>query len=124
MKKIALVTCVAAKKPMPCAAKDLYQGELFENFMNVAKAHNPDEIYILSGKHHLLDLDTVIAPYDVNLNDVDDDALRAWADKVITQLKSVANLKNDCFILVASETYIKYLTPHLTSKTIPKGLVF
>ena len=120
MQKIVLVTCVAPKKNYKCAAKDLYQGELFKKLMGFAKDTKPAKIFILSGKHHLLKLDTEIAPYDVNLNHVSEDALKDWSAKVLEQLiEEGCNLQNDYFYLLTNETYRRHLLTAIKQYEVP-----
>lgn len=119
LKTIALVTCVAEKRNSAAPAKDLYTGPLFERFMHQARLAEADEIYILSGLHHLLELTEIIEPYDVNLNLVADTDLQAWAATVIDQLNKRADLNNDRFVLIANPTYLKYLIPQIANYTIP-----
>ncbi len=120
MKKIILVTCVAPKKSQKCAAKDLYQGDLFKHLMDFAEAQNPAHIFILSGKHHLLELETEIEPYDVNLNEVSEEALKAWSGKVLAQLKEQGcDLQNDYFYLLTNETYRRHLMREIKQYEVP-----
>jgi len=120
MKKIILVTCVAPKRNYKCAAKDLYQGDLFQQLMEFAKAKNPAKIFILSGKHHLLDLDTEIAPYDVNLNHVSEEKLKQWSAKVLKQLVAAdCDLQNDYFYLLTNETYRRHLISEIKQYEVP-----
>lgn len=114
MRKIILVTCVAPKRKYKCAAKDLYQGQLFEKLMQFAEAQNPAAIFILSGKHHLLALETEIAPYDVNLNHVSEEALKDWSTKVLKQLVEAGyDLQNDYFYLLTNEVYRRHLVSEM-----------
>ncbi len=112
---IVLVTCVAPKQNHACAAKDLYQGPLFERMMKYADALSPKKIFILSGKHHLLHLDTIIAPYDVNLEQVPEADLLQWSETVLDQLRQEAHLKDDHFVFLTSPTYRKYLLKAINS---------
>jgi len=112
---IVLVTCVAPKRNYSCAAKDLYQGPLFQTMMKYAYALNPKKIFILSGKHHLLPLDTIIAPYDVNLEQVPEAELQQWSKTVLNQLRQEANLKEDHFVFLTSPRYRKYLVKEINS---------
>lgn len=116
--KIALVTCVKEKQAVACEAQSLYQGDLFAKWMDHA-ANHADTTYILSGKHHLLQLTDVIAPYDVNLNHVSDAALREWSETVISQLSSLHDLSKSHFIVMTNPIYYKYLLAHFTSHEIP-----
>jgi len=120
MQKIVLVTCVAPKKNYKCAAKDLYQGDLFQQLMDFANAKNPTKVFILSGKHHLLDLETEIAPYDVNLNHVSETALKEWSTKVLEQLvEKGCDLQENYFYLLTNETYRRHLVPAIRRYEIP-----
>ena len=120
MQKIVLVTCVKPKQAHKCAAKDLYQGELFQELMDFADAQKPAKIFILSGKHHLLDLETEVAPYDVNLNHVSEEALQAWSAKVLEQLKEKGcDLEKDYFYLLTNETYRRHLVMEIKQYEVP-----
>ncbi len=117
--KIVLLTCVKAKKSYPCAAKDMYQGELFFSLMAYAKNQNPAKIFILSGKYGLLELDQKINPYDVNLNEVSDTALQQWSAKVVQELDQKTDLKNDRFILLCNSVYRRYISKKMTHIELP-----
>jgi hypothetical protein len=45
--------------------------------------------------------------------------VKAWADKVVKQLKKQADLQSDHFIILAGEKYRKYLVPYLSSYEVP-----
>ena len=120
MQKIILITCVAPKRNYKCAAKDLYQGDLFQELMDFAEAKNPTKTFILSGKHHLLELDTEIEPYDVNLNHVSEKELKAWSAKVLEQLmEQGCNLQKDYFYLLTNETYRRHLVTEIKTYEVP-----
>ena len=120
MQKIVFVTCVKPKKNYECAAKDLYQGKLFQELMGFADAQKPAKIFILSGKHHLLDLETEVTPYDVNLNHVSEEALQAWSAKVLEQLKEKGcDLEKDYFYLLTNETYRRHLVTKIKQYEVP-----
>lgn len=57
MKRIVLISCVSKKRNVKSKAKDLYKGPLFTNSLAYGQALKPDKIYILSAKHHLLNLE-------------------------------------------------------------------
>lgn len=51
--------------------------------------------------------------------------VRAWADKVLEQLKQRADLQSDHFIILAGEKYRQFLLPHLESFDVPfRGMSF
>ena len=119
MKKIVLISCVSQKRAYRSKAKDMNISTLFKKNLAYARRLKPDAIYILSAKYGLLDLETEIDPYNHSLNTMSAGERRSWSDKVIKQLKQVANLQEDHFIFLAGINYRKYLLPHLRSYEIP-----
>ena len=119
MKKIVLISCVSQKRAYRAKAKDMNISTLFKKYLAFARRLKPDAIYILSAKYGLLDLETEIDPYNHSLNTMSAGERRNWSDKVISQLKQVANLQEDHFIFLAGINYRKYLLPHLRSYEIP-----
>lgn len=110
MKKIVLISCVKKKRDLQpgqlIAAKDLYISSLFQKAWSYANTLGADKIYILSAKHHLLDPNERIAPYNETLNSCSSAYRRSWAEKVISQMKAEGlNLKEDHFIILAGKNY-------------------
>ncbi|WP_214514939.1 DUF6884 domain-containing protein [Rhodococcus sp. WY5] len=65
---LVVVPCGAAKAPCAAPAGELYRGSYHRLCLRAAKAlTSPDFIRILSAKHGLLALDTVVEPYDLRL---------------------------------------------------------
>ncbi len=125
MRRIVLVSCVKRKQKSSAKAKDLYTSTLFQSNLQYAYRLKPDVIYILSAKYGLVDLDQVIAPYDMTLNTMFESEKKTWARKVLDSLKQKANLEEDLFILLAGDNYRKYLIPELKHYEIPlEGLSF
>lgn len=119
MATIVLIACASQKLSHPARAGDLYTSTLFKLNLTYAKLLRPDQIQILSAKHGLLDLDTVIEPYDVTLNTMPAVTIRGWSQQVHKQLAGQYNLRRDHFVFLAGDKYRKYLLPHLTSYQIP-----
>lgn len=119
MKKIVLLSCVSQKRPYRSKAKDLYTSALFQKSLAYAYKIKPDAIYILSAKYGLLDLETVVDPYNLTLNTMSVGENRRWASLVLQQLSQVADLKQDHFIFLAGNNYRKNLLPLLSSYEIP-----
>jgi len=139
MATIILVSCGASKNTNPSPARELYTGALFRNSLAYAEKLGGDKIFILSALHGLVELDTLIAPYNVTLSPVskkvkkkhpdlrvlDANEKKAWALTVTAQLANVANLGEDVFIFLAGESYIKPLRKHIVHLEEPlKGLRF
>lgn len=138
MKRIVLISCVSRKGTTKAKARDLYKGTLFTNSLAYGQSLKPDRIFILSALHHLLDLDKEIEPYEVtlsyvtpdkkekkpNLKVLTKDEANNWGQEVIKQLGKVADLKNDTFIILAGQSYLKPIKKSLTKIEEPlKGIV-
>lgn len=119
MKTIVLISCASKKRPHAAPAAELYDSTLFRLSLAYARSLDPDAIHILSAKHHLLDLDDVIEPYDLTLNDMPATEVRGWAAHVRSQLAERYDLWRDHFIILAGQKYRKYLTPHFASYDVP-----
>ena len=137
MKTIVLISCVSRKGKTKTMAKELYKGALFKNSLEYGYALNPDHIFILSAKHHLLELDRVIKPYDVTLSYVSP-AKKAkkpnlkvltkvesinWGKEVVRQLNILTDINNDEFIFLAGQSYLVPTSQNLKNFKVPlKGL--
>jgi len=123
MKNIVLISCVSKKLDRKSTAENIYISPLFKKNLTYAKSLKPSEIYILSAEHGLLKLTDEIEPYDKTLNNMCSNEIKEWSKKVIIQLKSLTDLKNDEFTFLAGEKYRKFLIPELNNVKIPmKGL--
>lgn len=123
MKNIVLISCVSKKLDRKSTAENIYISPLFKKNLTYAKSLNPNEIYILSAEHGLLKLTDEIEPYDKTLNNMRSNEIKEWSKKVIYQLNSLTDLKNDEFTFLAGEKYRKFLIPELNNVKIPmKGL--
>ncbi|MDN5201197.1 hypothetical protein QQ008_07485 [Fulvivirgaceae bacterium BMA10] len=119
MKCIVLISCVSKKRNYRSRAKDLYISALFQKKLKFARTFNPNSIFILSAKYHLVDLEKEIEPYNQTLNDFGVSELRNWAHKTLEQLSQVSNLKSDKFVFLAGSNYRKYLVSELKNCEIP-----
>jgi len=116
--KIALISCSSKKSNKIEKAKNLYTSQLFKSALRYAEK-NSNKIFILSAKHHLLNLEQEIEPYNLTLNNMKDNEIKLWADKVLEQLSQLTNLKEDEFIFLAGERYRRYLIPQIKNYSIP-----
>jgi len=123
--KIVPISCVKSKLKSPAKAKDLYTSTLFQFNLQYAHQLKPDAIYVLSAKYGLLDLDQMIAPYEMTLNTMTEAKKKSWSRMVLDALHKKANLKSDLFVILAGMNYRKYLLPELTHFEVPlEGLSF
>ena len=98
MSKVVLISCVKKKLPYKAKVRDLYISPLFRGRLRYAESLEPDKIFVLSAKYHLLDLDDEIKPYDLTLNNMFVRERKKWAEKVIGKLEKLVDLKNDKII--------------------------
>lgn len=87
---LIVVGCGDAKLAHAAPARELYTGSLFIDHLRLATrlARGADgRVVILSAKHGVLDLDTVIEPYDVTLADLDVTARMRWVTDVAAELQ-------------------------------------
>ncbi|MBA7517037.1 hypothetical protein ES705_09087 [subsurface metagenome] len=123
MKKIILISCASKKLAFKSKAEDLYISTLFRLSFTYAKKLKPNNIFILSAKYGLLNLDDEIATYNETLNDKSTSDVKIWAEKVVSKLGKIANLQNDIFIFFAGKKYREYILPQIRYYKIPlKGL--
>lgn len=125
MKRIVLISCVWKKQSAKSKAKDLYISPLFKTSLAYAYSLNPDEIFVLSALHHLLDLEAEIEPYNVTLSNIPKSKKKdglivlssaekiEWGKKVVTMLSERTDLQRDHFIILAGREYIKPILPYL-----------
>lgn len=122
-KKIVLISCASKKLAYKSKAEDLYISTLFRLSFAYAKKLKPGNIFILSAKYGLLNLNDEIATYNETLNNKPVSDIKIWAEKVIFKLGKITNLQNDVFIFFAGKKYRKYILPHIKYYKIPlKGL--
>lgn len=119
MKKIVLISCASKKRAVKSRAAELYSSTLFKLNLKFALKLKPDAIFILSAKHGLVALDDEIMPYNVTLNKMRADERKAWANKIIEELRFRTNLQKDLFIILAGKPYRQFLISQLKFKKIP-----
>jgi cytoplasmic iron level regulating protein YaaA (DUF328/UPF0246 family) len=119
MRTVVLISCVSKKLNHNALAAELYISPLFRLNLAYAKKLHPDAIYILSAKYGLLRLDDAVEPYDLTLNEMRNEQVRAWAHLVLRRLQEETDLEADHFVFLAGANYRKYLPPHLKSYEVP-----
>ncbi len=80
---IGLISCSARKLGTPAPARDLYCSSLFQRSLTYAECRC-SVVYVLSARHGLVDLDTVLKPYDERLGSKQD--REAWGRRVADNL--------------------------------------
>lgn len=113
------LSCVSEKADHRCQAKDLYISPLFQKSYAYAQKLNPDNIYILSAKHYVVDIDEEISPYNETLNDMSADEKREWVDNVLKKLDEKGIDRNEKTIFLAGHSYLDYLIEYFSDYEIP-----
>ncbi len=125
MALIACLSCVKSKRPSRSRAEDLYTSPLFRMLLGYARSLNPDRILILSAKHGVLALSDEVDPYEQTLGRMGKALRVAWADGVLAQLRTQADLDEDRFVFLAGVRYRENLVPHIRHASVPmEGLLF
>ncbi|MBP7654806.1 hypothetical protein KA977_15410 [Candidatus Dependentiae bacterium] len=119
MQKIVLISCVSQKNNFKSPAENLYISPLFRYNLKYAKSMNPDNIFILSAQHGLLELDKEIEPYNKTLNNMSNAERKEWASGVLNELTKRSSLENDLFVFLAGNNYRKYILEHIRHYEIP-----
>lgn len=114
---ICFLSCTKSKKSTRCKAVEMYsESDLFSKAYEYAKSLNPDHIYILSAKHHVLELDDVIEPYNLTLNDFSVEEREEWSNKVIDMLKQKNVNFNQKAYFFAGESYTEFIKDHFKNR--------
>jgi len=116
---IVFLSCTKSKNKGEYKAKDLYSSPLFKKSYQYAKSLNPDNIYILSAKYGLLELDDIISDYEETLNSKSDRHIKQWSYNVCKQLESKGVCYNEDIIFLTGENYHKYIKLKFRNKKIP-----
>ena len=100
--RIGLVGCGKSKLDHSAPARELYTGPLFRAALRYAEA-TCDRVFVLSAKHGLLDLDTVIEPYDLRLKDLSPDELLSWGDAVSSAVMALTGTPTEIIVLAGRD---------------------
>jgi hypothetical protein len=121
MSKIVLLSCTKSKLDHKAQAQELYSASpMFKKTLEYGKSLNPDKMYILSAKHHLVPLTKMLEPYDKTLKEMSKEQKEQWANETLRQMKSYGlNLDKDEFIFLAGSEYITPLNPYINNTQAP-----
>ena len=119
MSLIVLISCVKQKLPYRAPAAELYVSSLFRGSLCYARSLRPDAIYVFSALYGLVGLNDDIEPYDLTLKKTPAAERKAWAKKVLAQLREVSDLQEDQFVILAGRAYWQDLVPHINHYELP-----
>jgi len=117
-KEVFLLSCSATKLEKAAPARELYASPLFKKSLDYAERHcsSDDNIAILSAKHYLIPLNTVIKPYDITLNDMTREQRKQWANTTFIKILEQYDMQKDKFVFLAGEAYTEFLLPKFKYK--------
>jgi hypothetical protein len=104
-----LVSCVSRKLDVAAKAKDLYISPWFKKARTFVESTG-SPWRILSAKHHLVDPNSTIEPYELTLKGKD--SRRRWADLVLADLRPLAE-SHKRFVILAGKAYREILIADL-----------
>ncbi|EIA5729025.1 hypothetical protein RP125_001254 [Staphylococcus pseudintermedius] len=78
-----------------------------------------DHIYILSAKYGVLELDDIVSPYELTLNNMNKLKLKQWAYKCVKQLQEKEIDFKDKAIFLTGKPYSQYLSQLFPNKEFP-----
>lgn len=117
------LSCTKKKASHRCKAEEMYgESSLFSKALEYAKSLNPDKMYILSAKHHVLPLSKEIDPYNKTLKDCSAEERKEWTEEVVKQLKAKGVNFEAKTLFFCGEDYIQYLKEYFpNSKSMFEG---
>ena len=120
MNSIVLLMCGKNKLSQKAKVKDLYTSPRFQRSIQYAKTiTNYSNIYVLSAKYGILELEQEIAPYDKSIYDMSITEKDEWAKMVISKLKTKVDIDNSNFIFLTDDFYSEYLCKYLSHFELP-----
>lgn len=120
MAKIVLLSCTKSKLDHRAPAQELYSASpMFRKTLEYGKSLQPDKMFILSAKHHLVPLNKELEPYDKTLKEMSADEKEKWGEETTNQMKSHGvNLNKDKFIFLTGNEYMKPFTKYIPESNI------
>jgi hypothetical protein len=109
--KIGLVSCSQQKLSRPARAHLLYSSPLFQMSVTYAEKHC-ETVLILSALHGLVELDTMLKPYDCKLGGKKEKA--SWAMRVASSLIFRFGRDSELMILAGADYAVPLKTALLT----------
>ena len=93
LKTLGLISCTKAKQTYLCKAREMYSAsDLFRKAYKYCTA-NYTRVAILSAKYGLLLPNDIIDPYNLTLNEMSTEEVKAWSEKVFRQMTSKLDLE-------------------------------
>ncbi len=110
MKRICVIGCGKKKRPERAPARDLYIGSLFRDSLFWAERRRFDQVLVLSAAHAIVELHAELAPYELQLRDLDAEGRRVIGEVSRATLRRLADGPADLTILAGAD-YAELLRP-------------
>lgn len=101
---IGLIACSAKKLGRAAPARELYDSALFKKSLAYAEQHC-EVVYVLSAKHGLVALDTVLDPYDTRINGGGTRFAASWGHPIAEQLFAMHG--DALYLILAGQNYVR-----------------
>lgn len=120
MAKIVLLSCTKSKLDHRAPAQELYSASpMFKKTLEYGKSLQPDKMFILSAKHHLVPMTKELEPYDKTLKEMPADEKEQWGEETVKQMKSQGiNLNRDKFVFLTGSEYMKPFKKYIPESNI------
>lgn len=86
VRTVALVSCGKAKGDAPARAGELYMSPLFRKSIELASLVAEKTFVVSAAKDRVVELDEIVAPYDVELRSMGTPARMAWGRSIVRSL--------------------------------------
>lgn len=117
---IIFISCVKNKMDYPCVARDMYISDLFKKSLSYSELMTESSnIYILSAKYGLLELNQQIEPYELTLNKMNKKQRKEWADKVLMQCKEKGISFDEEAMFLCGKRYREFLMNEFKNSIAP-----
>ncbi len=104
---IAIIGCGAAKKDGHHAARDLYMGNLFKAHLRFAERLKPRELFVVSAKYGLVQIDEELESYELKLADLDRGELGSWRRRVALDVEALTEM-GELVVILSGEFYASW----------------
>jgi len=120
MAKIVLLSCTKSKLDHRAPAQELYSASpMFRKTLEYGKSLQPDKMFILSAKHHLVPLNKELDPYDKTLKEMSKDEKEKWGTETVKQMKSHGlDLNKDKFVFLTGSEYLKPFKEYIPEENL------
>ena len=93
MRRVCLIACSASKLDRAAPAHEIYTGDVFRKSLTWAKLQTFDDVVVLSPRHHVVELQDSLQPYDGSMYAMTVDERRRWASIVFASIDTRWDLR-------------------------------